>query len=68
MDEDGNARMEIYLSVGVSALVALMTAHRADDCVDRTMSDVFDRRDRGHVRPELDADNPQAVDCDLYWW
>jgi hypothetical protein len=52
--------MEIYLSVGVSALVALMASHRTGDRSDR-MEEI------AHSRPEPAADNAPTVECDLFW-
>jgi len=56
--------MEIHLSVGVSTLVALMAAHRADAGVDRTNPVASGRGETAHVTPEPDAGCAPAVERD----
>lgn len=45
--------MDIYLSVGVSALVALMAAHRAADGRDGTTPAIFNQEDVTRIRASL---------------
>jgi hypothetical protein len=60
--------MEIYLSVGVSTLVALMAAHRADAGSNRMISAIFEREGIARAERDLDSGNPPAVECDLSLW
>jgi hypothetical protein len=68
IDKDGTASMEMYLSVGVSTLVALMAAHRADAGRDRMISAIFDREGIARAERNLDSDTPPAVEPDLSLW
>jgi hypothetical protein len=56
--------MEIYLSVGVSTLVALMAAHRTDAGGDRTIRAVTEQEDISDITFELDAGPSSAVERD----
>ena len=56
--------MEIYLSVGVSTLVALMAAHRTDAGSDRTMFAVSEQGEIDHNISEPDSGRPSAVERD----
>jgi hypothetical protein len=66
--KNGSAKVEIYLSVGVSTLVALMAADRTDPGSDRTMAAVSERREIAHIMTEPDAGYSPAAECDLSWW
>lgn len=57
--------MEIYLSVGVSTLVALMAAHRADDGHNRMILAVLDPGVIAPIRSEGFADDLPTVECGL---
>ncbi len=60
--------MEIYLSVGVSTLVALMEAHRADAGSNQTISAVFDRTEVARIGDDLNPGNPPSVEFNVSLW
>jgi hypothetical protein len=60
--------MEIYLSVGVAALVALMAAHRSGASGDRSLSTVLDRGDFAGIGTDSDAGIPLPIEPDPALW
>jgi hypothetical protein len=60
--------MEIHLSVGVSTLVALMAAHRADVGGDQMPHALLARRELAPIEADLDSGSLPALEPDHPLW
>jgi hypothetical protein len=60
--------MKIHLSVGVSTLVALTAAHRADVGGGQMPRTIFAREDVTPIEADLDSASPPALEPDHPLW